>query len=133
VTVGPAGTAVLFYTVPPCRVFDTRKPAGTYGGPSLQPGATRTWALASQCGIPPDARAVSANATVVGPTMPGFLTLFPGGATKPLASSINFSAGQTRANNVILPTAPDGTGTIDAFTGSLGTLDFVLDVNGYFR
>jgi len=127
------GSAVLFYTVPPCRVLDTRNPAGTYGGPALQPSATRAWALATQCGIPADARAVSANITVVSPTLPGFLTLFPGGTSKPLASSINYSAGQTRANNVILPVSTDGTGTFNAFTGSTGTVHFLFDVNGFVR
>ena len=128
-----AGSAVLFYTVPPCRVLDTRNPAGTYGGPALQPSATRAWALASQCGIPTDARAVSANITVVSPALPGFLTLFPGGTSKPLASSINYSAGQTRANNVILPVSTDGTATFNAFTGSTGTVHFLFDVNGFVR
>jgi hypothetical protein len=127
------GSAILFYTVPPCRVLDTRNPAGTYGGPALQPSATRSWALASQCGIPTDARAVSANITVVSPALPGFLTLFPGGTTKPVASSINFSTGQTRANNVILPLSTDGTGTFNAFTGSTGTVHFIFDVNGFVR
>jgi hypothetical protein len=133
VTVGPPGSAVLYYPVPSCRVLDTRHPAGTYGGPALQPSATRSWALAAQCGIPADARAVSANITVVGPTMPGFLTLYPGGSTRPLTSSINFSEGQTRASNVILQVSTDGTGTFNVFTGSLGTVDFVFDVNGFLR
>jgi len=133
VTVGPAGTAVLFYTVPPCRVLDTRDPAGTYGGPSLQPGATRSWALASQCGIPSNARAVSANVTITAATQPGYLTLFPGDGSQPLASSINFTAGQTRANNAVLPVSSDGTAAVKAFTGSVGPVEFILDVNGFFR
>jgi len=49
-----------------------------------------------------------------------------------LASTINFSAGQTRANNAILPLALDGTG-LKFKGGSTGSLHFILDVNGYFK
>lgn len=49
-----AGTA--FYTVTPCRVFDTRNPAGAYGGPSLDGTVERIFVLANQCGIPPRPR-----------------------------------------------------------------------------
>ena len=127
------GSAVLLYTVPPCRLLDTRDPAGTFGAPALQPGQTRTFPLASRCGIPSGARAVSANVTITGATQPGYLTLFPGDGTQPLASSINFAAGQTRASNVVLPVSSDGTAAVKAFTGSVGPVDLILDVNGYFR
>jgi streptogramin lyase len=36
-------------------------------------------------------------------TTAGYLTLYPSGSTPPLASVINFRAGQTRANNAIVP------------------------------
>jgi hypothetical protein len=48
-------------------------------------------------------------------------------------SSINFSAGVTRANNAIVPLATDGAGTIGVKNGSAGMVHFVLDVNGYFQ
>ncbi|HSB37104.1 MAG TPA: hypothetical protein VLH41_09500, partial [Thermoanaerobaculia bacterium] len=134
VTVGPPGTGVLFYPLAPCRLLDTRDATGMFGGPSLQPGATRSWELVgASCGIPSNARAISTNATITGATQAGYLTLFPGDGTQPLASSINFTAGQTRANNVVLPVSSDGTATINVFTGSTGPVDFILDVNGFFR
>ena len=65
VTVAPAGSAVLFYTLSPCRVLDTRNQSGPLGGPALQPRATRTFDVAaSACGIPAGAVAISANLTV---------------------------------------------------------------------
>jgi hypothetical protein len=124
---------VLFYPLAPCRLLDTRDPTGMFGGPSLQPGGTRSYPLSGQCGIPSNARAISTNATITGATQPGYLTLFPADGTQPLASSINFTAGQTRANNVVLPVSSDGTAAVKAFTGSVGPVDFILDVNGYFR
>jgi hypothetical protein len=99
----PPPPAASFYTLTPCRVIDTRDPVGSYGGPALSSEGTRVFALAGQCGIPSSATAVAVNLAVTQPTNgPGFLTLYPAGQPRPLASSINFRAGQTRANNAIL-------------------------------
>jgi hypothetical protein len=128
-------SAALFYTLPPCRVLDTRNVTGPLGGPSLQPGATRTFDVAaSSCGIPATAKAISVNLAVTAPVGPGHLTLYPGDAVQaPLASAINFSANQTRSNNAVLPLASDGSGTINVLAGTGGTVDFILDVNGFFQ
>jgi hypothetical protein len=120
-----------FFTVTPCRVFDTRDPAGPWGGPSLVGGQDRTFAIAGRCGIPSTARAVSVNVTVTGPTAPGFLTLFPGGGPPPLASTINFRAGQTRANNAVVTLGGAGDIVVRAGMAS-GNVHVILDVNGYF-
>jgi glucose/arabinose dehydrogenase len=120
-----------FFTVTPCRVFDTRDPAGPWGGPSLVGGQDRTFTIAGRCGIPSTARAVSVNVTVTGPTAPGFLTLFPAGGPPPLASTINFRAGQTRANNAVVTLGGAGDIVVRAGMPS-GTVQVILDVNGYF-
>jgi hypothetical protein len=101
----------------------------------LQPGATRTLDVASSaCGIPATAKAISVNLAVTGPARSGYLTLYPGDAVQaPLATMINFSANQTRANNAVLPLASDESGTIKVLAGTGGTVDFILDVNGYFQ
>jgi hypothetical protein len=118
--------------VTPCRVADTRDPNGPYGGPALIAGATRTFTVGGQCQIPLTAKAISINVTVTGPTSIGFLTLFPGGTAAPLASTINFRAGQTRANNAIVPLGAGGTMSVVDGQPS-GTTHFILDVNGYFQ
>jgi Glucose / Sorbosone dehydrogenase len=123
--------AKSFYTVSPCRLVDTRDPAGPRGGPSLVAGADRTFALGGICGIPATARAISVNVTVTAPTAPGFLTLFPAGGPPPLASTINFRAGQTRANNAVVTLGPGGGVVVRAGMAS-GGVQFILDVNGYF-
>jgi len=103
------------------------------GGPSLVAGANRSFTLAGQCGIPAGARAVSVNVTVVQATAgPGFLTLYPGGTSLPVASTINYKASQTRGNNAILPLG--SAGDIVVWCGqSGGTANMVIDVNGYFQ
>jgi hypothetical protein len=58
---------------------------------------------------------------------------YPGDGAPPRVSSVNFSAGQTRANNAVVPLALDGTGGINVKNGSAAAVHVVLDVNGYFR
>jgi hypothetical protein len=118
-----------FFTVTPCRVADTRDPAGPYGGPALSPGVPRVFVVAGQCQIPSTAKAVSFNVTVTQPTAPGHVILYPGGSAAPTVSAINFRAGQTRANNAIVPLGTGGTLAVV----SAAPTHFILDVNGYFE
>jgi hypothetical protein len=130
----PIVVATRFYTLAPCRVFDTRHTTGPdAGAPSLSPGEIRAVAVAGKCGVPASARALSLNLAVTGPTAAGSLSLYRADLTSPpLASNINFQAAQTRANNAIVSVAADGTG-IKVMNGSPGTVDLILDVNGYFQ
>ena len=132
--VGPnpvTGTPNSFHTLTPCRVIDTRQASGPFGGPALASNVARTFAVLGQCGIAANAKAISANLTVTEPTSQGHLTLFPAGAPVPLASSMNYLAGQTRANNAILLLGESGDFTALCAQVS-GTTHFILDVNGYF-
>ena len=121
-----------FYTVAPCRVVDTRGPAGPYGGPALDAGSFRTFPLAGQCDIPSTAVTVAANLTVAQPTALGHLRVFPEGTPLPEASSINYGVGQTRANNGFLALSPAGEVSVYCKQFS-GTAHFILDVVGYFQ
>jgi hypothetical protein len=87
--------------------------------------------MASQCGIPVDATAISVNVTITSPSAGGHLTFYPTGEAVPLVSTINYRAGQTRANNAILLLGPAV--EFDVACASVGTVDFILDANGYFR
>lgn len=122
-----------FYTLAPCRVVDTRGPVDPWGGPALAGGAVRTFTVAGRCLVPPTAKSISLNATVIQPTSSGYLTLYPGGTATPLASTINFSAGQIRANNAIVRLGAGGTLSVLAGQGGGNTVHFLLDVNGYFQ
>jgi hypothetical protein len=120
-----------YFALTPCRVLDTRNPNGPYGGPALVAGQVRSFALAGPCGIPASARSVSVNVAVTQPTSSGHLVLYPGG-TLPLGSSINYSAGQTRANNAVVGLAATGQLSIRCGQAS-GTTHAILDVTGYFE
>jgi chitinase len=121
-----------YFVVPPCRVLDTRNPSGPYGGPALLAGQSRTVTLAGQCGIPASAQAVSVNVAVTQPTAAGNLRLYPAGTPVPSVSSVNYSAGQTRANNGVTGLGVSGQIAIRCAQAS-GTVHAILDVTGYFE
>ena len=127
----PSGSTAGYYTVTPCRIFDSRDV--DLGGPSaLVAGSVTPVSVIGHCGIPSDATAVALNVTVTAPTGQGFLTLFPGGSVIPLASTVNYGTGQTRANNAIMPLGSSG--AVDVRIGQVtGTVHVIVDVNGYFR
>jgi uncharacterized repeat protein (TIGR01451 family) len=123
-----------FFTLIPCRLADTRDSTkGPNGPPALQPGQDRTFVLSGLCGVPAGATAVSVNVTVTGGTAPGNLRLFPADVPLPLVSTINFVAAQTRANNAIVAASADGTVSIKVHNASVGPVQLILDVNGYFE
>jgi hypothetical protein len=66
-----------FYTVTPCRVVDTRKPAGPTKSPTLGANAARTFPIIGICGIPSTATAIAINVTVVDETDYGHLRIYP--------------------------------------------------------
>jgi len=117
-----------FFTVPPCRVIDTR----TTDIPALVAGGSRTFILTGSCGIPSTAQSVSINVAATNETAGGDLRLFAGGTPAPSTSVLNYNAGKTRANNAIVTLGAGGTITIKCDQPS-GTADVVLDVNGYFQ
>jgi hypothetical protein len=58
------------------------------------------------------------NLTVTRPTASSYLTVYPGGQPLPATSSLNFLAGETRANRAIVPVGADGTITVYNRAGS---------------
>jgi hypothetical protein len=131
--VTPGSSAGLdFHTLAPCRVADTRDAAGPSGGPALAAASTRTFPVSGICGVPPTAKAVTVNVTVVNPTAGGHLTVYAAGTSLPGVSTINFRPGIVRANNAVLTLGVSGQVTV--FNGmASGSTDFVLDVSGWFE
>jgi hypothetical protein len=119
------GSAGQFVPVVPARVTDTRS------GSPLGPGATRNIQVTGVNGIPAltSVSAVVLNVTAVRESTAGFFTVFPTGMTLPVASNLNWTAGVTVPNRVIVPVGTSG--MVSVFNG-LGTADMVMDVNGYF-
>lgn len=128
-----------FYSVPPCRIVDTRNPVvsnGT-GGPALAHGVIRNFPITGLCNVPPTAKAAVLNVTIVGPSNFGFLTLWPYNTSVPPVSTINFDAGESAlANGAIVPLTTDPNFNISAYCaigGGTGGVNVILDVTGYFQ
>jgi hypothetical protein len=128
----PVTTGLNFYTLPPCRIVDTRNPAGPLGGPSLTGGASRTFVVINQCSLPATASAIAVNVAETNAQGSGNLKVYPGGTSVPNASTINFSVGQSRSNNAVVPLGASGDISVFASIGSGLHVDFILDIVGYF-
>jgi hypothetical protein len=134
-----AGGPFALFPLTPCRVVDTRNPAGPTGGPTLNANTQRSFPIKGACGVPMTAQAVVFNVTVVEPTDLGDLRMFPAGTTAPLASVINWVPTDFAvANGALIPLGDDGLGhhvtvLVDMIPGSKGQVDLVLDVTGYFQ
>jgi hypothetical protein len=120
----------LFNPTPPHRILDTRSGIGSPVA-RVGPGQTlnlQISGLLSAVQIS-EISAVVLNVTVTNSTSPGFLTIYPGGATRPLASNLNFVGGQTVANRVIV--AVGSSGEISIYNGA-GSVDLIADISGWF-
>jgi hypothetical protein len=123
-------TAASGYTpIAPTRLVDTRYGTGTAKG-QLSGGNSFTAQVAGAAGVPgAGATAVALNVTVTGTRSPGFLTVYPSGTDRPVASNLNSGWNHTIANAVIVPVGADG--RIKVYAGG-GATDVVIDVVGYY-
>ncbi len=125
---GPAAAGSTYTAITPARVLDSRD--GTGGYPTAWPANTaRPLSVTGANGVPANATAVVLNVTATSPTAPGYLTIYPTGATRPVASNLNFTPGQTIPNLVV--TGISTTGQV-SFYNSAGTTHVIADIVGYY-
>jgi hypothetical protein len=117
----PTTDGLSLYTVSPCRVLDTRNGAGAFTGTLAVP------VHGSVCAPPTAAQAYVLNATVVPSVALGYLTLWQGGGTQPLVSTLNSYDGAITSNMAIVPT---NDGSIDAF--AINPTQLIIDISSYF-
>ncbi len=130
-TVGYDTAAGAYTPLKPARVLDTRKKVGVTTTTPVGPGRTIDLQVSGRGGVSATAAtAVVLNVTVVTPTSQGYVTLYPTGAARPLASSVNFNKGFTGAN---LVTVTLGTGGKVRFYNASGSTHVVADVMGYYH
>ena len=127
-TTGTPAAGLRFIPVAPCRLADTRSPAGPLGGPSMTAGSARVFVPMGACGIPATAQAYSLNVTVVPQGPLPFLTLWPSGQTQPGVSTLNSFGGTVVANAAIVPAGAGG--AVNVF--ATAPTDVILDIDGYF-
>ncbi len=117
----------------PARLLETRPGLSTADGLAngtgpRAAGSVTQLPVAGRGGVSLSSSTVVLNVTVVGPSRAGYATVYPCGIDPPLASNINFSAGQTVPNAVIVRLGTNG--TICVVTSQ--PADLVVDVTGAF-
>jgi len=120
----------LYQPLTPARIMDTRLGIGVRKG-SVGAGGTVTLNVFGPGGVPAGAgvSAVVLNVTVTSPTAPSYVTVFPADAARPTASNLNFSAGQTVPNRVIVKV---GAGGLVNFYNAAGSVEVIADIGGWF-
>jgi hypothetical protein len=116
--------------VTPVRILDTRTGTGTGTAAPVAAGGTLTLPITSIGGVPAaDISAVVMNVTVTRATKGGNLTVYPGSGSVPLASNLNFSAGETVPN---LVTVQLSDGEVSFHNNSGGTVQVIADLEGFY-
>jgi hypothetical protein len=131
----PTATPSSFTGVTPTRLIDTRDGTGGQQGKLFPLGQLSVAVHAAQVSvagttfsIPTTAKAAALNVTIVNPEAAGYATVWPCSAERPLASNLNFAAGDVVANNVIAPI--DSNGEVCFYTNVAS--DIIVDIAGYF-
>jgi hypothetical protein len=122
-------SGTTYHAINPTRVLDTRNGAGGLSGPFTN-HAARTFTVS---GVPSNAAAVTGNLTVTGQTSSGYFFIGPVATNNPGSSTLNFPAGDDRANAVTVALGAGGTLSITFVAPSNGpTAQAIFDVTGYF-
>ncbi|MGD0862239.1 MAG: glycosyl hydrolase family 18 protein [Candidatus Limnocylindrales bacterium] len=123
----PSGT---YYPLAPVRVLDTRYGFGLTG--PFKEGQVRSLKIAGAVGgVPAGAIAVTGNLTVTRATAAGYVRF--GSSVSGTASTINFKAGDNRANGVTLGLAANGSLSGVYYASSAkDTVQLIFDITGYF-
>jgi hypothetical protein len=125
---GTAGDS-WFDSTGPVRVLDTRNGTGGISAP-IGAGASISLQVAGIDGVPSSGvTAVVLNLTATEPTESSYITAYADGQAVPGTSNLNFTAGETVANLVVVPVGSDG--RID-FYNDAGSVDLVADLEGYY-
>ncbi|MFJ9808104.1 hypothetical protein ACIRTB_07730 [Streptomyces sp. NPDC101158] len=122
------GTGSAYHPMTPTRLMDTRSGTGVVQA-KVGAGQTVTLQVAGRAGIPDTGvTAVVLNVTAVAPTAGGFVSVFPAGTVRTSASNLNFTAGTTIPNLVVVPVV---NGRV-SFYNHAGSVDLLADVAGYY-
>ena len=121
------GPGATYEPVTPVRLLDTRVGLGRPG--TAKHPAEATLALTVP-GLAADATAVVLNVTATEPEADGFLTVWPCGEPRPLASNLNFTAEQLSAPNYVAVRL--GPGQQVCLSGN-ATTHVIADHNGTYR
>ena len=121
---GYAPSGSTFTAATAQRVADSRVPSGLPKGPLK--GAQTVTLTAAQ--VPAGTTAVALNVTATQGTGEGYVVAYPTGSTQPATSELQFSAGRTTAQTVVVPVGTNNQVTL--FVGGTGPTQLVVDYEG---
>ncbi|MEU9232893.1 hypothetical protein [Streptomyces subrutilus] len=122
------GSGSTYKPVTPTRLMDTREGLGVPKAKVGQ-GGTVTLQVTGTAGIPAaGVTAVVLNVTATDPTTSSHVSVYPGGTARTSASNLNFTAGQTIPNLVVVPVV---NGKV-SFYNNAGAVDLIADIAGYY-
>lgn len=124
----PPAAGAAFHPIDPVRLVDTRENRGVTG--AFGPGRTATFRAVGAGGIPASGvTGVVLNVTATQPTSESYLTVWPAGVGRPVASSVNFRPGETVPN--LVTTGVGAEGQVALFNEK-GTVHVIVDVVGWY-
>ncbi|MFD9367080.1 PKD domain-containing protein [Streptomyces sp. NPDC060020] len=114
----------------PTRLLDTRDGTGAPATKVPGLGSVRV-KIAGNAAVPAGVTAVALNVTVTETVDSGYVTAWPGtGYDRPGTSNLNYTAGRSVPNLVIVPVGEDG--YVELYNGGPQPVDLIADVTGYF-
>ncbi|MFD7631331.1 hypothetical protein ACFV7Q_35850 [Streptomyces sp. NPDC059851] len=123
--------ASTFAAAGPARLLDSRAAVGRPGTTPVPARSEVSLQVAGRGGVPQSGvRAVVLNVTVTDAQDSGHLTVWPSGSERPNSSNLNWTAGRTVPNHVVVPVGADG--SVKLFNASWGTAHVIADVFGYY-
>jgi len=143
-TTSSTSGAGLYNPLTPARLMDTRcsaspqpsfcasenLPSANSSAKPLGPGGIEPVTVTGVGKVPSSGvSAVVLNVTVAGGTHGSYLTAYAAGSTRPTASNLNWQAGKSVPNRVVVTVGTGG--KVDLYN-YLGTVNVIVDVNGYF-
>lgn len=137
---GDAARDLVYVPVSPCRIIDTRVAGGVIAANSTRDfdvsaaaNFTAQGGSSDDCGIGAAGSfgAAVINFTVVTPSVAGYITAYPFQGTQPLASTLNYGAGDIRGNLAIVK-LDLGPASSELSVYTFAQTHLVADVVGYF-
>lgn len=116
-----AGDGDGYTAVSPSRLLDTRDTGHL--------GSAKTVTIDLHGKVPDTATAVTVNLTAINPSNVTYLTLYPAGGARPVASTVNAETGRTTPNQATVPIGADRSVVL---YNNFGVTDAAVDLVGYY-
>ncbi|MFE2131584.1 PKD domain-containing protein [Streptomyces amritsarensis] len=135
---GPSASNEMPFTTPgseftphsPTRLLDTRDGTGAAQAAQVPAWGEARVKVGGNSGIPADVAAVVLNVTVTNTKAAGHVRAYADGTERPTTSNVNYAAGDSVPNLVIVPVGKNG--YVNLYNSGEQGVDLIADVTGYF-